>query len=127
MQWINDSKATNVNSTYVAIDGMTRPTILLLGGRHKGEPYTALSTPMRGHVKCVVAYGESASIVQHDLRDVVPVDMLGADFEAVIAHARAIAVPGDAILLSPACSSYDMFNNYEERGTLFRQLAQPSA
>jgi UDP-N-acetylmuramoylalanine--D-glutamate ligase len=123
VQWINDSKATNVSSTYVAVDGMTRPTILLLGGRHKGEPYTALAKPIQAHVKRVIAYGESAERVEHDLRDIISVDRLGSDFDAVIRHARELAKPGDAVLLSPACSSYDMFNNYEERGARFRELA----
>jgi len=127
VQWINDSKATNVSSTYVAVDGMIRPTILLLGGRHKGEPYTGLADPIRAHVKRVIAYGESAGLVEQDLRDVVPVERGGTVFETVIERARAAAVPGDAILLSPACSSYDMFKNYEERGVRFRALAAASA
>jgi UDP-N-acetylmuramoylalanine--D-glutamate ligase len=123
VQWINDSKATNVGSTYVAVAGMTRPTILLLGGRHKGEPYTALADEIRKHVKHVIAYGEAGPIVQHDLAGVVPLDLVTGDFESVIGHARSLAKPGDAILLSPACSSYDMFNNYIERGERFRALA----
>ena len=121
--WINDSKATNVNSTLVAVQGMTRPTVLLLGGRHKGEPYTALIEPLRRTGKLVLAYGEAAPIIQQDLEGSVPMERLGSDFAAVIARARQIAAPGDAILLSPACSSYDMFNNYEERGAAFRRLA----
>lgn len=122
--WINDSKATNVSSTRVAIDGMTRPTILLLGGRHKGEPYSALEQPIREHVRRVVAFGESAQMIQHDLAGTVPVDVLGSDFAAVVEHARKAALPGEAVLLSPACSSFDMFNNYEERGALFGKLAR---
>jgi UDP-N-acetylmuramoylalanine--D-glutamate ligase len=123
VMWINDSKATNVSSTLVAIQGMTRPTILLLGGRHKGEPYTALAEPLRKIGKAVIAYGESAPIVEQDLRGVVPIERLGSDFEEVIARARALATPGDVVLLSPACSSYDMFKNYEERGATFKRLA----
>jgi UDP-N-acetylmuramoylalanine--D-glutamate ligase len=123
VQWINDSKATNISSTLVAIQGMRRPTILLLGGRHKGEPYTSLATAIRAHVKHIIAYGEAADTVQHDLRGTVPIDKLDFDFEAVIQRARELASPGDAVLLSPACSSYDMFRNYEERGARFRQLA----
>lgn len=123
VMWINDSKATNVSSTLVAIQGMTRPTILLLGGRHKGEPYRALAEPLRKTGKAVLAYGEAAPIIEQDLRGVVPLERLGADFEEVIARARALAVPGDVVLLSPACSSYDMFKNYEERGATFKRLA----
>lgn len=121
--WINDSKATNVSSTLVAIQGMTRPTVLLLGGRHKGEPYTALAEPLRRIARAVIAYGEAGPIVAHDLAGVVPLVHMGSDFESVIAKARSLAQPGDVVLLSPACSSYDMFNNYAERGATFRRLA----
>ena len=123
VQWINDSKATNVSSTAVAIDGMERPTVLLLGGRHKGEAYTGLAEPIRRKVKRVIAYGEAASIIARDLRPVVDVLRLGSDFKEVIQAARSASKSGDAVLLSPACSSYDMFSNYEERGERFRSLA----
>lgn len=127
VQWINDSKATNISSTAVAIDGMERPTVLLLGGRHKGEAYTALAEPIRRTVKRVIAYGEAASIIARDLRPIVDVLRLGTDFNEVIQAARAAAKPGEAVLLSPACSSYDMFANYEERGERFRMLAAQEA
>jgi UDP-N-acetylmuramoylalanine--D-glutamate ligase len=121
--WINDSKATNVASTLVAVQGMTRPTILLLGGRHKGEPYTALAEPISRHVKHVIAFGEAAAIVQRDLAGDVALTRVDGTFEEVIAATRRVAERGDAVLLSPACSSYDMFNNYVERGQRFRELA----
>jgi len=123
IRWINDSKATNVSSTLVALRGMQQPTVLLLGGRHKGEPYTRLSDELRRTVKAVIAYGEAAPTIVDDIGRVVPTEQMGRSFEEVIERARSIAAPGDVVLLSPACSSYDMFKNYEERGTLFRQLA----
>jgi UDP-N-acetylmuramoylalanine--D-glutamate ligase len=123
VQWINDSKATNVSSTAVAIDGMERPTVLLLGGRHKGEAYTPLAEAVRRKVKKVIAFGEAAPIIATDLRPVVDVVRLGSDFDEVIRAARGAARAGEAVLLSPACSSYDMFSNYEERGERFRELA----
>ncbi|MEO7713911.1 MAG: cyanophycin synthetase, partial [Gemmatimonadaceae bacterium] len=123
VDWINDSKSTNVASTLVALKGMQRPTVLLLGGRHKGEPYGALADELRRTVKLVVAYGEAASIVETDLAGVVPIAREAASFENVLARARAAAIPGDAVLLSPACSSYDMFDNYEERGRAFKRIA----
>ncbi|MEO7216803.1 MAG: UDP-N-acetylmuramoyl-L-alanine--D-glutamate ligase [Gemmatimonadaceae bacterium] len=123
VEWINDSKATNVASTLVAVRGMTRPTILLLGGRHKGEPYTGLAESIAAHVKHVIAFGESKAIVEHDLSGVVPLTRIDGSFEEVMAFARSVSAPGDAVLLSPACSSYDMFNNYVERGARFRALA----
>lgn len=122
--WINDSKATNPSSTLVALRAMTRPTIVLLGGRHKGEPYTTLAEPLASIGKAVIAYGEAGPIVEHDLAGTVPVHRLGFDFEEVMALARSLAVPGDVVLLSPACSSYDMFANYVERGSEFRRLAR---
>jgi UDP-N-acetylmuramoylalanine--D-glutamate ligase len=127
VQWINDSKATNVSSAAVAIDGMERPTVLLLGGRHKGEAYTPLVEAVRKNVKRVIAYGEAAPIIATDLRPVVDVVRLGSDFEEVIRTAKAAARAGEAVLLSPACSSYDMFSNYEERGERFRALAAREA
>lgn len=126
--WLNDSKATNVASTMVAVSAMTRPTVVLLGGRHKGEPYDALVPALQAHAKAVLAYGEAAPLILHDLQGPlagqVPVEnWAGATFAAVVARAEALAQAGDAVLLSPACSSYDMFPNYEVRGREFAALA----
>ena len=123
VEWINDSKATNVSSTLVAVQGMTRRTVLLLGGRHKGEPYTALIGPMLRCGGTVLAYGEAAQLIERDLKGHVPLERLGSSFPDVVARARALAQPGDAVLLSPACSSFDMFPNYEVRGATFARLA----
>ncbi|MDE3152682.1 MAG: UDP-N-acetylmuramoyl-L-alanine--D-glutamate ligase [Gemmatimonadota bacterium] len=125
VEWINDSKSTNVASTLVALRGMNRPTVLLLGGRHKGDPYTPLAGELRRTVKRVIAYGEAGPIVEQDLKSVVPVERMpaGVSFERVIEAARDAAAPGDVVLLSPACSSYDMFDNYEHRGAEFKRLA----
>jgi UDP-N-acetylmuramoylalanine--D-glutamate ligase len=120
--WINDSKSTNVASTLVALRGMMRPVILLLGGRHKGEPYTVLAPELRRIVKRVIAYGEAAEQIARDLAATVPVEQGGEDFAEVIGRARRTAATGDAVLLSPACSSFDMFANYEHRGNEFKRL-----
>ncbi len=125
--WINDSKATNVSSTRVAIEGMTRPAVVLLGGRHKGEPYIALREALRAHAHTVIAFGEAGPIVARDLDGAVTVELEAGDFARVMERARRAARPGDAVLLSPACSSYDMFRNYEERGATFRRLASGEA
>jgi UDP-N-acetylmuramoylalanine--D-glutamate ligase len=122
--WINDSKATNISSTRVALEGMTRPTVLLLGGRHKGEPYSELLPVLRERVRVVLAFGEAAELVASDLGAELPVEKIAGPFEAVVARAAELARPGDAVLLSPACSSYDMFRDYEERGERFRELVQ---
>jgi UDP-N-acetylmuramoylalanine--D-glutamate ligase len=122
VQWINDSKATNVASTVVAIEAMDRPFVLLLGGRHKGEPYTRLAPLLKARCRLVIAYGEAGPLVEQDLAGQVPLER-GGDFTDVIVRARRAARPGEAVLLSPACSSYDMFSNYEERGATFHRLA----
>lgn len=121
--WINDSKSTNITSTEVAVAALDRPFVLLLGGRHKGEPYTRLIEPLRDRCRAVVAYGEAGPRVVEDLGGALRVVPAGS-FEEVLATARGLARPGDAVLLSPACSSYDMFRNYEERGARFREAVE---
>lgn len=123
VQWINDSKATNVASAMVALRSVRRPTVLLLGGRHKGEPYTAL-LPDMSRVKRVIAYGEAAPIIEQDLKGHVDIERMEGSFDEAVNHAAAAVGAGDAILLSPACSSFDMFRNYEERGEAFTSLAE---
>lgn len=122
--WVNDSKATNVASTRVAIRGMSRPTVLLLGGRHKGEPYTEMAEDMAGRVRTVIAFGEAGAQIEADLSGAVDVQHVEGGFDEVMARAASVARPGDAVLLSPACSSFDMFRNYEERGRRFAALAR---
>jgi len=121
--WINDSKATNIAATTVAVLAMQRPFVLLLGGRHKGEPYTSLAPLLADRCRLVIAYGEAGPLVEQDLGGKVPLER-GSTFEDVVARAGLAARPGDAVLLSPACSSYDMFKNYEERGATFRRLVE---
>jgi UDP-N-acetylmuramoylalanine--D-glutamate ligase len=121
--WIDDSKATNVASARVAVRSMERPTILLLGGRHKGESYTGLLPELTRTVRLVIAYGEAAPLIAADLEGTVPVERVDGPFEAVVAAADERSRPGDAVLLAPACSSFDMFQDYEERGRRFAELA----
>jgi UDP-N-acetylmuramoylalanine--D-glutamate ligase len=121
--WINDSKSTNITSTEVAVAALDRSFVLLLGGRHKGEPYTRLAERLQERCRAVVAYGEAGPLIVKDLSarlKVVPADT----FADVLTTARQLARPGDAVLLSPACSSYDMFRNYEERGDRFRAAVE---
>ncbi len=121
--WINDSKATNIAATTVAVIAMERPFVLLLGGRHKGEPYTSLAPLLAERCRLVIAYGEAGPLVEQDLAGKVPLER-GTTFEDVVERARRAARKGDVVLLSPACSSYDMFKNYEERGATFRRLVE---
>jgi UDP-N-acetylmuramoylalanine--D-glutamate ligase len=122
--WINDSKSTNITSTEVAVAALDRRFVLLLGGRHKGEPYSRLARGLRDRCRAVVAYGEAGPLIVKDLSPSLKVIAAGTDFDAVLTAARELAQPGDAVLLSPACSSYDMFRNYEERGDRFRAAVE---
>jgi UDP-N-acetylmuramoylalanine--D-glutamate ligase len=121
--WINDSKSTNITSTEVAVAALDRRFVLLLGGRHKGEPYTRLAEPLQDRCRAVVAYGEAGPLIVKDLGRSLNVVPAGS-FADVLTVARELARPGDAVLLSPACSSYDMFRNYEERGERFRAAVE---
>lgn len=120
--WINDSKATNLSSTTVAVRAVDRPFVLLLGGRHKGAPYASLTGALQGRCRAVIAFGEAQPLIVQDLADSGVRVELAATFEEVLQKARSLARRGEAVLLSPACSSYDMFHNYEERGGRFRDL-----
>ena len=122
--WVNDSKATVLSAVEVALQSMTRPVVLLLGGRPKLESFAGLAPALKG-VKTVVAYGEAAPLIERDLATAARVDrVVGGDFEAVLARARAVAQPGDAVLLAPGCTSFDMFANAEERGERFRTIVE---
>jgi UDP-N-acetylmuramoylalanine--D-glutamate ligase len=120
--WINDSKATNIASTRVALQAMNRPTVLLLGGRHKGEPYTHLLSELQSHVRVVIAYGEAGPLVVRDLAGAIQVEHVEGGFDEVVERAAALAMPGETVLLSPACASFDQFDNYEQRGDRFKKL-----
>ena len=121
--WINDSKATNVASARVAVGAMDRPTILLLGGRGKGESFTPLTDALAGRVTTVIAYGEAAPRIREELAGVVTVEVVDGPFPRVVRRAAELAGPGDAILLAPACASFDMFPDYVARGREFGRLA----
>ncbi len=116
----NDSKATNVGSAVGSLSGMDRPFVLIAGGRHKGAPYTALRPILERSCRYLVLLGESAGLMEQDLSGCCPIEHAADMDEAVQAAAR-FARSGDAVVLCPACSSYDMFANYEERGEAFRR------
>ena len=122
VQYVNDSKATNVNAVWYALESFEKPIVLIAGGRDKGNDYSMLHDLVREKVRTVVALGESADYVESDLGSRAQSAVKTTSMEDAIRQARASARPGDVVLLSPACSSLDMFENYEERGDTFRKL-----
>lgn len=121
VQYINDSKATNVDSTSVALEACTKPIHLILGGEHKGSPYTPLKALIKKKVREILTVGEAHPKILKDLKGVVPIvscKTMGRAVKTAAASARA----GDTVLLSPACASFDQYRNYEHRGDHFISL-----
>jgi UDP-N-acetylmuramoylalanine--D-glutamate ligase len=124
VEWVNDSKATNVDSTLVGLSAFPAGTpriVLLMGGHGKGAPYAPLRPLFAGRVKALLTLGEDAPAIERELGDLAPTEGCGTLAQAVRTAAR-LAGPGDVVLLSPACSSYDQFRSYEHRGDTFRTL-----
>ena len=121
VRWVNDSKATNVDSALVALEAFESPLVVVLGGRHKQAPYAPLAPALARRGRRVLAIGEAADRIAEELGSAVAVEKLGT-LDRAIRRAAEIAEPGDVVLLSPACSSYDQFANFEERGKRFREL-----
>ncbi len=126
VEWVNDSKATNVDSTTVGLAafpaGAAR-VVLILGGRGKRAPYAPLRALFPGRVKTLLTIGEDAPAIERELGDAAPTEGCGT-LAGAVARAAALTAPGDVVLLSPACASYDQFKSYEERGERFRQLVE---
>jgi UDP-N-acetylmuramoylalanine--D-glutamate ligase len=126
VEWVNDSKATNVDSTQVGLAAFPagRPSVVLvLGGRGKRAPYAPLRDLFDGRIKALLTIGEDAPAIEKELGGLCPTESCG-DLAGAVRRASALAGPGDVVLLSPACSSYDQFRNYEERGEVFRRLVE---
>lgn len=121
VKYINDSKATNVDSVWYALNAVNEPIILLLGGRDKGNDYSKLTNLIHKKVKAIVAIGESAEKVYNDLSGLRSVQIVTSMDEAVNSASK-LAVAGEVVLLSPACASFDWFDNYEHRGKVFKEL-----
>ncbi len=119
VNYINDSKATNVNSTWYALESMTTPTILILGGKDKGNDYSEILPLVKEKVKGIVAMGLHNEKIVDFFKDVVPVADTNT-LDDALAAARRMAEPGYTVLLSPCCASFDLFENYEDRGRKFK-------
>ena len=121
IKYINDSKATNVNAVWYALDSFNAPMVLILGGRDKGNDYSLLSHQIREKVHTIVAIGEARELIKKQLKDVVPNLLEAKSMKDAVKQSRNVAKRGEIVLMSPACSSFDMFDNYEHRGNEFKQ------
>jgi len=124
VDWFNDSKATNVASAAKTLQGQPRPVVVLLGGKDKGGDYAPLVRALRDHARCAVVYGQAAPVIAAALEGGGQPHERVETLEQAIAVARETARTGDAVLLSPACSSFDQFRDYEQRGDTFRELVE---
>lgn len=122
--WVNDSKATNVAAARSGIESMDRPAVVLLGGKDKGESFAPLRRPLADGARAVVVYGAVRERLARELDGACPIEVTPGGLDLVVHLARQLARPGDVVLLSPACSSFDMFDNYEVRGETFAALAR---
>ena len=122
--YVNDSKATNVEAVGYALESFTRPVVLIAGGRDKGNDYAPLHSLVQQGVRAVIALGESADTIVCELGPHADACHRADTMETAVQTAQRVAHPGDAVLLSPACSSFDMYRNYEERGDVFRAAVQ---
>jgi len=128
VRYIDDSKGTNVGATLAAVSGLSGPLILIAGGQGKGQDFAPLAAAFRGKVRHAVLIGKDAAAVESALRGVCTTER-AATMDAAVTAAAAAARPGDTVLLSPACASFDMFRDYAHRGDAFaaavRALAWP--
>jgi UDP-N-acetylmuramoylalanine--D-glutamate ligase len=121
VQYINDSKATNVNATYYALDSMKTPTVWIVGGVDKGNDYKELMPLVREKVKAIICLGMDNSKIKDAFGNVVDLMVETFAMNEAVKVAYKIAERGDTVLLSPACASFDLFKNYEDRGNQFKE------
>ena len=124
VEYINDSKATNINSTWFALESMTKPTVLILGGVDKGNDYSVLEEMVMEKVKAIICLGVNNEKIHAAFKDKVPVIINTTSATGAAQAAYRLAVKGDTVLLSPACASFDLFMNYEDRGNQFKQAVK---
>ena len=121
VEWINDSKATNVDSVWYALESMTRPVVWIAGGTDKGNDYTPLKEFARKKVKALVCMGLDNEKLIREFSDILPEVVSCSSLDEAMRAAESLASDGDTVLLSPACASFDLFKNYEQRGELFKE------
>lgn len=121
VEYINDSKATNVNSTWYALECMTKPTIWIAGGVDKGNDYSTLLPLAKDKVKVLICMGTDNEKLKQSFGGVVPLVIETSSMKETLEQAYKLADKGDVVLLSPACASFDLFKNYEDRGRQFKE------
>lgn len=124
VEFINDSKATNVNSTWYALESMNKPTVLILGGVDKGNDYTLIEELVKEKVKAIVCMGTDNSKIIEAFKDIVPTIIETDSAKKAVNAAFRAAGKDEVVLLSPACASFDLFKNYEDRGTQFKEAVK---
>lgn len=126
VRYINDSKATNVNSCWYALESMpdTKSTVLILGGKDKGNDYTEIEPLVTRRVKAIVAMGKDNSKIMEFFNGKVDNLVSTGSLDEAIARCRELSAPGDTVLLSPCCASFDLFKSYEDRGTRFKNAVK---
>ncbi|NTW31753.1 MAG: hypothetical protein HGB12_03875 [Bacteroidetes bacterium] len=124
IEFINDSKATNINSTWFALESMSKPVIWIVGGKDKGNDYLFLQEIVKKKVKAIVCMGVDNRKIHKAFSDTIKtiIDTLSA--EEAVRTAYHLGRPGDVVLLSPSCASFDLFENYEERGKKFKEAVR---
>ena len=125
--YYDDSKGTNVGSTVAALGGLTQPVVLIAGGDGKGQDFTPLREPVSRRARAVVLIGRDAALIAAALDGCGVPCVNAADMDDAISRAQALAKDGDAVLLSPACASFDMFRNYNHRGEVFADAVRKRA
>ena len=124
VEFINDSKATNVNSTWFALESMNKSTVLILGGTDKGNDYSLIADLVKERVKAIVCMGVDNKKIIAAFKDIVPSIVETQSAKEAVTASFKLATKGDVVLLSPACASFDLFKNYEDRGKQFKEAVK---
>ena len=124
IQYINDSKATNVNATFFALDSMNTPTVWIVGGVDKGNDYNELMSLVREKVKAIICLGVDNKKIIDVFGNVVDMMIEVDNMSDAVKMAQRLSEKGDTVLLSPACASFDLFESYEDRGKQFKQAVK---
>jgi UDP-N-acetylmuramoylalanine--D-glutamate ligase len=123
VKYFNDSKATNAEAVLRALECFSKPVILIMGGRDKGSDFNALKDAVGKHTKKLIVMGEAATAITSALEEIIPA-MPASSMQDAVSKAFQAAAPGDIVLLSPGCASFDMYDNYAQRGDDFRRAVE---